>query len=54
MLAEQTRDEVFEASVRTQLEQIEAADYDVFTSLARVPTWRKVEQVARLVAASRR
>ena len=36
------------------LERIEAADYDVFTSRARVPAWRKIEQVARIVAASKR
>lgn len=36
------------------LEEIEKADYDVFTSRARVATWRKAQQVARLVVSSRR
>ncbi len=32
------------------LEQIEQADYDVFSERARVPTWRKVTTAARTVA----
>ena len=30
------------------LDRIEAAEYDVFTSRARVPTWRKLATVARV------
>ena len=33
------------------LERIEAADYDVFTSRARVPTWRKAGTAARIMVA---
>ncbi len=33
------------------LERIEAADYDVFTSRARVPTWRKATTAARIMVA---
>jgi phytoene synthase len=36
------------------LDQIEAADYDVFASRVRVPTWRKLAVAARLVSPSRR
>ncbi len=36
------------------LEQIEAADYDVFTRRARVATWRKVAMVARVAVTERR
>jgi 15-cis-phytoene synthase len=36
------------------LERIEAQDYDVFTSRARVPTWRKAVLVGTEVARSRR
>jgi phytoene synthase len=34
------------------LDQIEAADYDVFTARVRVPTWRKVAVAARIVRPS--
>ncbi|GAA1851347.1 phytoene/squalene synthase family protein [Microlunatus capsulatus] len=33
------------------LERIEAADYDVFTTRARVPTWRKATTAARIMVA---
>ena len=36
------------------LDEIERADFDVFTSRARVSAWRKAQQVARLVVSSRR
>jgi phytoene synthase len=36
------------------LDQIEAADYDVFTARVRVPTWRKLAVAARLVTPARR
>jgi phytoene synthase len=35
------------------LDEIAAAGYDVFTTRARVPTWRKAQQVAVLAVASR-
>jgi phytoene synthase len=36
------------------LDQIEAADYDVFSARVRVPTWRKLAVAARLVSPARR
>ena len=36
------------------LDEIERADFDVFTTRARVATWRKAQLVARLTASSRR
>ena len=35
------------------LDRIEAADYDVFTTRARVPTWRKAVLAARMAVAPR-
>jgi phytoene synthase len=35
------------------LERIEAADYDVFASRARVPTWQKATTVARVALGGR-
>jgi phytoene synthase len=35
------------------LDRIEAADYDVFSTRVKVPTWRKVEQGVRLAVTSR-
>ena len=36
------------------LDQIEAAEYDVFTERVRVPTWRKLAMAGRLVTPRRR
>ncbi|MGD9702536.1 MAG: phytoene/squalene synthase family protein [Acidimicrobiia bacterium] len=36
------------------LDVIEAADYDVFASRARVPTWRKAQLVGRIMLTSKR
>jgi phytoene synthase len=33
------------------LDRIEAADYDVFRTRARVPTWRKAGTAARILVA---